>query len=58
MIRKKRALCGIACTKAYFASIGLPTSLGEIGIGEDAFVYMAGNCRKFDGDTVGNFCEA
>ncbi len=54
---EKTALEGIARTKAYFASIGLPTSLSEIGIGEDAFAHMAANCRKFDGDTVGNFVK-
>jgi alcohol dehydrogenase YqhD (iron-dependent ADH family) len=54
---EKTALCGIARTKDYFKSLGLPTSLSEIGIGDDAFADIAAKCRKFDGDTVGNFIK-
>lgn len=54
---EKTALEGIARLKDYFKSIGLPTSLEEIGIGEASFEHIAKNCRKFDGDTVGNFVK-
>lgn len=54
---EKTALEGIARLKAFFVFIGLPTSLGEIGIGEDKFEHIANHCRKFDGDTVGNFVK-
>ena len=54
---EKTAREGIARTKAFFKALGLPTSLSEIGIGEESFVHMAENCRKFDGNTVGNFIK-
>ena len=54
---EKTVLEGIAKLKAFFTSIGLPTSLGEIGIGEESFELIANHCRKFDGDTVGNFVK-
>ncbi len=33
----------------------LPTRLSEIGITEKDFDVIAGKCKRFVGDTVGNF---
>jgi hypothetical protein len=49
------ALMGIARTKAFFASIGLPTSLSEIGIGEEKFGRIAKNCKRNPDGGVGSF---
>lgn len=51
------ALEGINRQKAFFKSIGMPTSLGEIGITPEHYRRIADNCRRFDGDTVGNFVK-
>lgn len=54
---EKTALEGIKRLKDFFRSIGMPTSLKEIGIGEGYFEKIAVDCRKFDKDTVGNFVK-
>ncbi len=51
------ALEGISRTKSFFKSIGLPTSLGEIGICSKHYSRIAANCRRADGKTVGNFVK-
>ncbi len=51
------ALEGIARTKAFFASAGLPTSLREIGIGEEHFDHIVRNCKLNPDDTVGGFVK-
>ena len=51
------ALEGINRTKSFFKSIGLPTSLGEIGISPKHYGHIAANCRRADGKTVGNFVK-
>lgn len=51
------ALEGISRTKAFYKSIGLPTSLGEIGISSKHYKHIAANCRRSDGKTVGNFVK-
>lgn len=54
---EKTALEGIAKLKAFFRSMGLPTSLNEIGIAEKQFDHIAKNCAKSDDVTVGNFVK-
>ena len=51
------ALEGIRRTKAFYKSIGLPTSLKEIGIDQKQYKRIAENCRRSDGETVGNFVK-
>ena len=52
---EKTALEGIARTKAFFKMMGLPTSLGEIGIGAQHFDRIADNCEREKDGTAGNF---
>ena len=52
---EKTALAGITKTEEYFRSIGLPTSLKEIGIDEKKFEDMAVKCTKVG--SVGNFVK-
>lgn len=54
---QRTALEGINRLKAFYKSIGLPTSLKEIGITEEAFDHMAINCRRTNGDGVGFFVK-
>lgn len=51
------ALEGIARTKAFFASIGLPTSLAEIGIGEEHYDHIAKSCIRSADGTLGSFVK-
>ena len=51
------ALEGIKRQKAFYKSIGMPTSLGEIGITSAHYQRIAENCRRNDGVTVGNFVK-
>ena len=46
---------GIRRLENFYESIGLPTRLSEIGITERDFDMIAGKCKRFEGDTVGNF---
>jgi alcohol dehydrogenase YqhD (iron-dependent ADH family) len=50
-------LRGIAALRAFFTSLGMPATLGEIGIGEERFREIAEKVKKFDPlrGTVGNF---
>jgi alcohol dehydrogenase YqhD (iron-dependent ADH family) len=54
---EKTILRGIAALRAFFTSIGMPATLGEIGIGEEHFQAIAEKVKKFDPvkGTVGNF---
>jgi alcohol dehydrogenase len=52
---EKTALEGIGRLEGFYRSIGLPTRLSEIGIADKDFEMIAGKCRRFHGDTVGNF---
>lgn len=52
---EKTALEGIARTKAYFSSLGLPTSLGEIGLNETHYSRIAQNCKQNPDGGVGSF---
>ena len=54
---EQTALEGIRRLENFFKSIGLPTRLHEIGITEKVFDMIAKKCRRFDGDTVGNFVK-
>jgi alcohol dehydrogenase len=52
---EKTAWEGIRRLEDFYGSIGLPTRLGQIGIAEKDFDRIAGKCKRFEGDTVGNF---
>ena len=54
---QKTVLAGIQKFEEFFKSIGLPTRLSEIGIGKKDFRAIAEKCKRFDGDTVGNFVK-
>jgi alcohol dehydrogenase YqhD (iron-dependent ADH family) len=54
---EKTALAGIEKYVAFNKSIGLPSSLSEIGIGEKDFRRIAERTRKYDKDTVGYFVK-
>jgi alcohol dehydrogenase YqhD (iron-dependent ADH family) len=54
---EQTVLEGIRRLENFFKSIGLPTRLSEIGITEKNFDMIANKCRRFDGDTVGNFVK-
>jgi len=49
---EETALLGIKSTKAFFKSIGMPTSLNEVDIGQEHFEKMAKLCGP-----VGNFVK-
>jgi len=53
------ALEGIDRLKQFFASVGLPVSLKELGIPDDRLEEMAQKCKKTDGQVsvVGNFVK-
>jgi hypothetical protein len=52
---EKTALEGIHRLESFYESIGLPTRLSEIGITEKDFDVISVKCKRFKGDTVGNF---
>jgi alcohol dehydrogenase len=54
---EKTALEGIKKLETFFKSIGLPTTLGELGITEERLLEMADKCTKSDTSTVGNFVK-
>ncbi len=54
---EKTALAGIEKYMAFNKSIGLPSTLREIGIGEKDFQRIAERTRKYDKDTVGYFVK-
>ena len=54
---EKTALAGIEKLENFYKAIGLPTRLSEIGITEEDFDGISKKCKRFDGDTVGNFVK-
>jgi len=54
---EKTAVEGIERMEAFFRSIGLPTRLGEIDIRESDYERIISNCKRFDGDSVGNYVK-
>lgn len=54
---EKTVLDGIEKLTEFYKSIGLPTTLGEIGITEKNFDEIASKCRMNDQGTVGNFVK-
>lgn len=38
---------GIRATKAFFAEIGMPVSLAQLGVGDEGFLEMADKCTNF-----------
>ncbi|HHY81933.1 MAG TPA: iron-containing alcohol dehydrogenase [Clostridiales bacterium] len=54
---EKTALMGIEKTKEFFASIGLPVSLKQMGIGDDRLEEMADKCTNGDTKTQGGLVK-
>lgn len=54
---EKTALEGIRRLEAFFKSIGLPTRLSELNIGEDRLEEMADKCTDSDRATTGKFVK-
>jgi len=52
---EETALLGIEKLKAFFAGMGLPVSLGEVGIKESDIGGMVDKCMRFE--AVGNFVK-
>jgi alcohol dehydrogenase YqhD (iron-dependent ADH family) len=54
---EETALRGIKALRNFFSSIGMPSTLTEIGVHEKDFKTIAGKIKKFDEEkgTVGNF---
>ncbi|MCI8468089.1 MAG: iron-containing alcohol dehydrogenase [Eggerthellaceae bacterium] len=48
------ALSAIAATRAFFASLGMPTTLAELGVGEDDIEKMMPTLRANKGDVFGS----
>lgn len=44
---EKTALSGIEETEKYFKSLGMPLTLGELGIGEESIKEMAAKCTNY-----------
>ena len=44
---EQTAYAGIKATKAFFAEIGMPVSLKELGVGDEAFLEMADKCTNY-----------
>ncbi|MGH4118609.1 iron-containing alcohol dehydrogenase [Clostridium sp.] len=54
---EQTALEGIRRVETFFKSLGLPTSLKELGITDDRLEEMASKATKDDTSTVGNFIK-
>ncbi len=54
---ERTALAGIAAYRAFSRSIGMPTSLEELDIGEDRLDEMAAKATGNGSSTVGNFVK-
>lgn len=54
---EETALKGIRCVENFFKTLGLPTSLKELGITDDRLEEMASKATKSDTSTVGNFIK-
>lgn len=52
---ERTALAGIDRLKAFYKSVGLPTSLKELNIPDDRLEEMADKCTAGDTQTTGNF---
>ena len=46
------AKAGIAATKAFFSEIGMPVTLQELGVGDEAFDEMAEKCTNYGARTL------
>lgn len=53
----KTALAGIDATEEYFRSLGMPTSLRELGITDEKFGEMAEKCTFFGERTLPDFID-
>ena len=49
---ERTAEAGIEATRAFFRSLGMPLTLGELGIGADALERMAEKCTNDGGRTL------
>lgn len=54
---EKTVQAGIRATRAYFASLGMPLTLGEVGIGEDKIEFMAEKCTFFGKRKLQSYTE-
>jgi alcohol dehydrogenase YqhD (iron-dependent ADH family) len=54
---ERTALKGIEKTKEFFASIGLPVTLEQLGIKDDRLEEMADRCTKGNTETKGSFVK-
>lgn len=54
---ERTALEGIEAMKQYFKSIGMPTTLKELGVGEESFEEMAEKCTGFGKYTYKSYVE-
>ncbi len=54
---EETVLLGIAAITRFFSDIGLPVTLGEIGVGQEHLEEMAQKCTGGDQFTVGNFVK-
>jgi alcohol dehydrogenase YqhD (iron-dependent ADH family) len=54
---EQTALEGIHRLESFFKSIGLPTTLKDLGITDDRLAEMADKCTNSDKSTVGNFVK-
>lgn len=48
---------GIEATKAYFSALGMPLTLGELGLGEDKIEVMAEKCTFFGQRKLQSYVE-
>lgn len=51
------ALAAIDATRMFFASMGMPCTLGELGVGEDGIERMIPTLRANKGDVFGSFMK-
>lgn len=52
---EKTALAGIAALRSFFKSIGMPTTLSELGVPENELEVLAGKVKRDDNGTTGAF---
>jgi alcohol dehydrogenase YqhD (iron-dependent ADH family) len=54
---EKTVLAGIEATERFFKSIGMPLTLGELGIGEDSIEEMAIKCTNYGERVLPGYIE-
>ena len=51
------ALAGIAALRAFFKSIGMPTTLSELGVPDDQLPLLASKVKRAPDGTTGQFVK-